>query len=142
VPYFDTSVIVAYYLPELLSSRVQAIYDAHASPATSELVEVEFFSTLSLRVRVGDLAREQADRVGQLFVSHLDSGLYARIHLTADHYRQARDFLARFDLPLKSPDAVHLAVSSAAGLTLVTADAQLGRNAEALGIAFDLVGHP
>ena len=66
-------------------------------------------------------------------------GLYARIHIHAGHYLAARAFIARFDLPLRSPDALHLAVAAGEGLPLVTADQQLARNAEALGLEVELV---
>jgi predicted nucleic acid-binding protein len=65
--------------------------------------------------------------------------LYGRRHLEAGHYRLARDYIARFDLPLKAPDALHLALCSAEDLTLLTADRQLARNAEALDVRTELV---
>ncbi|HHE47931.1 MAG TPA: hypothetical protein ENL11_03215 [Candidatus Acetothermia bacterium] len=46
----------------------------------------------------------------------------------------ARDWIGRFDLPLRAPDALHLAVAFTAGLPLVTADQVLAQSAEALGI--------
>lgn len=73
------------------------------------------------------------------FLSHLREGVYTEVLLKADHYRQARDYIARFDLPLKAPDALHLAVSAGQGLPLITADRQLARNAATLGIGAELV---
>ena len=69
--YLDTSVIVAYYLPEPLSSTVQRIFVTQSGLAISELVEVEFLSALSLRVRIGELPRTDAERVVRLFREHL-----------------------------------------------------------------------
>jgi uncharacterized protein len=139
VPYLDTSIVVAYYLPEPLSAWAQAIYNAQTAPAISELVELEFVAALSLRLRMGDLERMQADRVTSLFLSHVEGGWYTRIHLHAGHYLAARGFIGRFDLPLKSPGALHLAVSAVESLPLITADQQLARNAQSLGIEVDLV---
>jgi predicted nucleic acid-binding protein len=132
-------VVVAYYVPEPLSGRVQAIYTALVAPAISELVELELFAALSLRLRVGDLERAPAEQVARLFLRHVAGGWYTRIHLHAGHYRAARGLIARFDLPLKSPDALHLAVCAEAGLQLVTADQQLARNAQTLGVGVELV---
>ena len=140
VAYLDTSVVVAYYLPAPLSTRAQAIYTAQTAPAISELVELEFFAALSLRLRVRNLDRAHGERVASLFLSHVAGGWYTRIHLHAGHYLAARNFIARFDLPLKSPDALHLAVSSAQGLELITADRQLAQNAESLGLNVQLIG--
>jgi predicted nucleic acid-binding protein len=141
VSYLDTSIVVAYYIPEPLSTRAQAIYTARTAPTISELVELEFFAALSLRLRVGDLERAQVEQIASLFLSHLEGGLYTRIHLHAGHYLAARNLIARFDLPLKSPDALHLAVSGAENLELITADHQLARNAERLGRTVQLVAY-
>lgn len=139
MPYLDTSVVVAYYVPEPLSTQVQAIYTTQTAPVISEFVELEFFAALSLRLRTRDLERTQVDRVASLFLTHLEGGWYTRIHLHAGHYLAARSFIARFDLPLKSPDALHLAVSAAESLPLITADQQLARNAQALGLEVQLL---
>jgi predicted nucleic acid-binding protein len=52
----------------------------------------------------------------------------------------ARGFIGRFDLPLESPDALHLAVAAEQRLPLVTADQQLARNAASLGLEVELIG--
>lgn len=137
--YFDTSAVVAYYVPELLSDRVQTLYQTERERAISDLVEVEVLSALSLRVRIGGLERTDAERIARLFVRHIEGGLYTRQHLDASHFRLARDFIARFDLPLKAPDALHLAFCAAEGLRILTADEQLARNAQALAIDAYLV---
>lgn len=56
------------------------------------------------------------------------------------HYRLVRDFIVRFDLPLKAPDALHLALCAVESLILFTADRQLARDAESLGVRTELVG--
>lgn len=137
--YLDTSVVVAFYVPEPLSAQVQGIYNGQVSPTISELVELEFFAALSLRVHIGDLDRTSAERAGSLFLGHLEGGWYGRLHLHAGHYVAARGYIARFDLPLKSPDPLHLAVAALDRLLIITADQQLARNAERLGLAVELV---
>lgn len=116
------------------------MYEEAEAPEISVLVELEFFAAVSLRVRIGDLARKGAARVSALFDAHLRDGLYGRRSPDAGHYRLARDYVARFDLPLKAPDALHLALCAAEDLTLFTADRQLARNAESLGVRAELVG--
>ena len=116
------------------------MYEEAVAPEISALVELEFFAAVSLRVRIGDLAREEAEEVSNLFDSHLQDGLYGRRSLDAGHYRLARAYVARFDLPLKSPDALHLALCASEDLTLLTADRQLARNAESLDVQTELVG--
>jgi uncharacterized protein len=137
--YFDTSAVVAFYVPEPLSDHVQVAYRSHASRVISDLVEVEFYSALSLRLRIGSLERTEVDRIAQLFRNHVQRRLYDRFQLHAGHYRLARDFIARFDLPLKVPGALHLAICTSEGLTLITGDEQLARNAQTLNIGHELI---
>ena len=137
--FLDASAVAAYYVKETNSDLVQEIYRRDAEFYVSELVELEVYSVVSRLVRVGSLDIELARQAGALFDEHLEAGLYTRLHLRADHYRWARDAIARFDLPLKSPDALHLAAAQRGGLRLVTADRQLVRNAESLDVAFELI---
>jgi len=134
VPYLDTNVVVAYYLPEALSGRAQSTYQTHTTHTISELVELEVLAVLSAQIRTRALERTDAERVAGLFLSQVETGMYARVHLHAGHYQTARGFIRRFDLPIKSPDALHLAVCTSESLALVTADRQMARNAESLGL--------
>ena len=138
--YLDTSILLGYYLTEVHSEQAQEIYAARSDLWISELVELEMLSSLSRLSRVGSIALDDANNVSTLFDAHLSDGLYGKRRLGPGHYRVARDFIARFDLPLKALDALHLALCSAEDLTLLTADRQLARNAEALGVGIELVG--
>ena len=137
--FLDTSIVVAYYIEESYSDQAQEVFRRDGDLCLSELVEIEVFSVLSRLVRVGSMDIEEARHTGELFVEHLDAGLYTRLRLQTDHYRWARNAIARFDLPLKAPDALHLAAAQGDGLNLITADRQLARNAEALDVAFELI---
>lgn len=137
--YLDTSILVAYYVPEALSQFVQQRLRSAAEITISELAQTEFVAALSLRQRIGDLSLADVQQVTTLFTQHLDENLYRSLHLNRAAYRQARDYIARFDLPLKAPDALHLAAAALEQLPLVTADRQLARNAETLGIDVELL---
>jgi uncharacterized protein len=133
--YLDTSAIVPYYVPENLSDLVEQLLQQQGEqPIISQLVEVELFSALSRRVRMGELSQNDARRIGDLFEVHINDGLYRLIVLENQHYCLARNWLARFDLPLRTLDALHLAVSSINNLSLVTADDRLAQSATVLGI--------
>jgi uncharacterized protein len=132
--YLDTSVLVAYYVPELLSSRAEELIISTPIIYVSELTQTEFFAALSLRLRLGDMERTDIERIGSVFSNHLADGLYGSLHLSSDVYRLARTFIARFDLPLTAPDALHLASAALDQLPIITADRQLARNAERLGL--------
>lgn len=137
--FLDASVVVAYYLEETYSDRVQEIYQRNADFFLSGLVELEVYSTLSRQVRIGRLEFNLARQASVLFDEHLEAALYWRVNLQAAHYQWARDAIARFDLSLKAPDALHLAAAAIGRFRLITADRQLARNAEALNVPFDLI---
>lgn len=49
------------------------------------------------------------------------------------HYTLARDWIARFEVPLRTLDALHLAITFSSHIPLVKADAGLAASATALG---------
>jgi uncharacterized protein len=50
------------------------------------------------------------------------------------HYTLARNWIAQFETPLRTLDALHLAIAFTHQIPLVTADEGLGVSAEALGV--------
>jgi hypothetical protein len=137
--YLDTSVLVAYYCPEPLSEQADRLVRSEIMPAVSDLTEVELLSALSRKVREGEMDRADAERVATLFSSHLGMQMYTRVPLRRPHYRLARDWIGRFVLPLRSLDALHLAVAEVEGRSMATADDRMARSAAALGIETILV---
>jgi hypothetical protein len=137
--YLDTSVLVAYYMPEALSQRAQQVISLTSTVVLSELAQAEFVAALALRLRMGNIERTAVQQIANLFTEHLANDFYSSLHLQSSVYRLARTYITRFDLPLKAPDALHLAAAHLERLQLVTADRQLARNAETLGIAVDLL---
>ena len=132
--YLDTSIVVAYYCPELLSHRAEQLIRAHSQPAVSDLTEVELRSALSRKVRLAELQKKSATQIASRFSGHLEEGLYTRVPLERRHYEMASEWLSRFTLTLRTLDALHLAVAASGAFRLVTADAALARSAKALGI--------
>ncbi len=138
--YLDTSVLAAYYCPEPLSQEAESIVRSKPSPAISDLTEVELLSALSRKVRTRELDATEAERIATKFLTHLEDNFYKRFALERRHYRLARDWLGRFSLPLRTLDALHLAVATSGELQLVTADRGYARSAGSLGIDVVLVG--
>ena len=130
--YLDTSVLVAYYLPEPLSERAERVLLDGGTPSISPLVDLEFASVLARKVRARELAPAAARAALEQFRAHQDEGLYRRLEIGAAHYEQARRWVEAFRLPLRTLDALHLSVAAGANAALLTADAQLARAARAL----------
>jgi len=132
--YLDTSVIAAYYCPEPLSDRVESFLTAHGRPAISNLTELEMFSAISRKVREGSLKKKDATRVLAAFLTHLNNRFYAMVSIDDRHYRLARDWIGLLNNSLRSLDALHLAVASIEGRSIVTSDHGLARSAGSLGV--------
>jgi predicted nucleic acid-binding protein len=75
---------------------------------------------------------------GRLALSGFDSwvGLSAeRVEIAAADIDRADGILRRLDLPLVTPDAIHIAIAQRIAATLVTFDRQMAASARALGMA-------
>lgn len=132
--YLDTSVLAAYYLPEARSDAVQQLLTESPAAAISSLTEVEFASAVARRVRMGELAQADGRRVLDRFALHVAEPCYLMLPLQQKEYEQAREWLAGLHIPLRTLDALHLAVASSHDLTLVTADKTLAQAAQSCGI--------
>ena len=132
--YVDTSVLVAYYLPERQSARVQQMLTRLETATISALVEVEFCSALSRKVRMRHLSRTAARQVLGMFRAHLADGLYHQVTLTRREFDLASDWLADFSSSLRTLDALHLAAAFTHEMKLLTADATLATAARSVGV--------
>jgi predicted nucleic acid-binding protein len=130
--YVDSSLLVAYYCPEALSERAEIFLTSQSPLSISTLTELEVFSAVSRKVREKGLTRATARRILAKFLSHLDGRFYTCFPVETQHVRLARDWIGQFSTNLKSLDALHLAVASLEGLTLVTADQNLAESAKIL----------
>lgn len=138
--YLDTSVLVAYYCPEAISDKVEDVLLAADQPAISSLVEVEFVSALARKVRERELAKEAADRLINQFQAHVAHNLYHWLAIEHHHYQKAFYWIARFSTPLRTLDALHLAVAATESADFLTADTQLAKVARGFGVAVTLIG--
>lgn len=136
--YLD-SVIAPFYWQEQLSETVQELLHDESDIALSQLVEVELFSALSRRVRMREISQDQAGAIADQFEAHIDYGFYTRLPVEALHYRLAQDWIRRFDTPLRTLDALHLAIAFSQEICLVTADQGLAGSAETFGIEVRLL---
>ena len=121
-------------MSEALSEKVEAFLTTHPQTSISLLTEVELFSAISRKIREGNLDADDGSRITGLFVSHREAAFYRSIEIESQQYVLARDWIGRFDTPLRSLDALHLAIASSKSLTFVTADERLAESAEILRI--------
>ncbi|MGD1002252.1 MAG: type II toxin-antitoxin system VapC family toxin [Candidatus Brocadiia bacterium] len=137
--YLDTSVLVALYLPEPMNSKVQKLCSGSDTVAISGLSEIEFYSALARRIRMNELTKDDALKVLSLFKAHVGGSFYRMIAIEQRDYMLARDWLATFHTPLRTLDALHLAIAFSNGLTVATADKVFAASARHFDVKHELI---
>lgn len=137
--YLDTGVLAAYYCPEPLSNKVQKTLNRLAGPTISPLVELELHSALAMKVRNREMDAATAGQVAAMFQLHLADGHYRVVPIGAREYTLARTWIAAFNSPLRTLDALHLAAAFASDLTLISADRAMVRCTKQFGVKHELI---
>jgi uncharacterized protein len=125
---------VALLTSEPDSARAETFARTHAEELIiSDFASAEFASAISRRVRMKEMPLDEGmivfaafDRWALTATSSLD--------ISNADVALAATFLRRLDLPLRTPDAVHIAVARRVGAMLVTFDQRMAENATALGV--------
>lgn len=133
--YIDTSFAVTAFTQEPATPKVQAWLDAQeqGALAISPWVLAEFSGALSIKVRTGALTLDQRALVLTEWRAFCETGVNI-LAVTPQDFEAAARIAERHDLALRASDALHLAIASAAGCTLVTLDARMAKAAPELGV--------
>jgi len=134
VHYLDASFLVALLTPELASPRAESFAAANAlSLIASDFAAAEYASSIARRVRMGEFTIAQ----GQFALATFDGWLAQSatwIEISAADIALSTSFLRRLDLPLRTPDAIHIAAALRLEAGLATLDRRTAANARALGL--------
>jgi hypothetical protein len=133
--FVDTSVVVAFYVPEAGSSRAQKLFAGDEPLAICAISQVEFASAIAKLHRMKAISKTDAQRVLEQFADHVRQRMYGFCPLTQEVYEQARTWIASLETSLRTLDAIQLAAAHLRGLPIVTADKALARSAGKLGVA-------
>jgi uncharacterized protein len=136
--YLDTSVL----LPTLIAEPVtEAVYDClgacEQELLISDFAAAEVASALSRLIRMATLTN--ADASARL--ADFDAWRAAMslpVDIAASDARLAYMYVRRFDLGLRAPDALHLAIARRLDATLITLDRRLAAAAREMGIAVNV----
>jgi uncharacterized protein len=132
--YLGTSVVVALLKPELLSDRADRfIRENPTGLIVSDFTAAEFASAVARWVRRQELSMSQGRSALESFDHWLERT--QRVEISPADVAVASTFLRRLDLPLRTPDALHIAIAQRLGARLVTFDRQMAASAQALGAA-------
>ena len=137
--YIDTSVLVAYYYTEKISDQVEKILVGATNPAISQLTEVEFTSAFARKVRERVLSKDDAKAIISEFRKHVDEKSYDYLPIQPKHFSTAMKWIAEFHTPLRTLDALHLAIAAQNKSQLLTADIKFAESAKILGVDVRLI---
>ena len=132
--YLDTSVVAALFLADAYRERAYRILgDSEVQPAISDFVAAEFASSIARRVRMGELTKREA---GDAFVDfdRWRANSVANVLMDAADMRAVEAILRRLDLPLRAPDALHIAIAQRIGAELATFDEKMASSAHTLAV--------
>lgn len=132
--YLDASALVALLTDDVHAERaILHVAAPDVVPVVSDWARAEFASVIGRLVRSGEMTR--ADGHGAFLTLDGWSAAFAEREETRSEDIAAADaLLRRLDLTLRAPDAVHLALASRTGATLLTFDGKLAASAKALDL--------
>jgi predicted nucleic acid-binding protein len=141
-PYVDTSALAKWYLNESGSDEFVDFIRRQRLALISRLTVVELRSLLARRRRSGDITVDYHRDAIRTFETDIRRGFLQVEPLLDSQAVVAADFIDRLrDLPLRTLDALHLAIAHTIGVrVLATADRGLVRAAEALGFTTAIFG--
>lgn len=133
--YLDASVLVALLTIEPFTSRADEFVRSNRDGLiVGDFAAAEFASALARRVRMRELTVDEGRDGLNLFDAW--AARFARWErIEASDIASATAFLRRLDLPLRTPDALNIAIAQRLGATLVTFDHKMAAAARALGMA-------
>lgn len=137
--YVDTSVLLAFLLPEPGSNAAEAFMMSEGAPlAISSWSEAELLSALGIKLRMGQIREEDAHRTIDAYTQLLAPALRRLAIHDADH-RDAILLLDGWKTALRAGDALHLAIANAHKATVFTFDKGMAKAALSLGISVELL---
>jgi predicted nucleic acid-binding protein len=136
--YLDASVMIPTLVHEESTAVVAAYFrDLREQRLISDFAAAEVASALSRLVRMAQLTQQEASvRLADFEAWRAATSSAVDVH--AADARLAYAYVRRFDLPLRAPDALHLAIARRLDATLVTLDGRLANAAKQLGIAVEV----
>jgi hypothetical protein len=131
--YFDTSVLVAYYTVEERTNEARDIVAKTELPVVSDLGIAEFNVVVRRKQLDGYLSSDAAESVLDLFDQHLRD-IFVRVPIDSGHVEATRRLPLQIDRPLRTLDAIHLAIAFDVNGLLATFDDRLHGAGRSLGL--------
>ncbi len=132
--YLDASVIVPLFLADTFTERAESLLRTpDLAPIVADWAVLEVSNVVSRRVRIRALTEEAALTVLANF--DLWRGRWAAdAETTPADVDAAIQLVRRFDLLLRGPDAIHIAITQRLGARLFTFDERMATSAAVVGL--------
>jgi predicted nucleic acid-binding protein len=115
--YVDSSALAKLYVPEADSDRTDAFLRGRTGMVISELAITEVLSAVARKGRAGELEPKYASQIRDALIADAESGSFERVHLDPATHREAERLLAVSSVPLRTLDALHLALATVSSAT-------------------------
>ncbi len=129
----DASVLVSLIVPEPTSVAVLEMIRVSEHPVVSDFAFGEVCSAMSIRVRSRQIDASEAERILELLEDWTER-IARRVTIEPRDIAQATRFVRRFELGLRMPDALHLALAQRLDAPIATQDRRQAVAAAKLGL--------
>jgi uncharacterized protein len=131
--YLDTSVIVPLFLADAFSEQADILFAQQSMITIADWAVVEVSSVVARQTRIGAIDTQTAKTVLSNFDTWRTGAASGAETLSSDMVL-ATKWVRDFDLGLRGPDALHLAIASRLNLKLLTFDMRMKAAAKGLGL--------
>lgn len=137
--YVDTSVLLAFLVPEAGSDAAEALMTSDGDPLViSSWSEVELVSALGVKLRTKQITAREAHKAIDAY-TRLVSPSLRKIRVDDADLRHAVILLDGWRTALRAGDGLHLAIAAAHRATIFTFDLGMEKAGATLGIDVKLV---
>lgn len=123
--YFDTSALVPNYVPEPFSTGASVISSRSCFRFVSSLAIAEFSCALRAKQLRGSISDDGRTLANSFFRKHLEETIFKQVVPVSADYEDVEEICLLTHVPIRTPDALHLAIARRLETTMVSADSRL-----------------
>ena len=132
--YLDASILVALFTRDAFTERANEFLDTELPVlVVSDFAAAEFASAVARLMRINQITGPETRAI----LANFDSWKLRVADTTgilSSDVTTAASFIRRLDLPLRTADAINIAIAQRIDATLVTFDVKMGDSARAVGV--------
>jgi predicted nucleic acid-binding protein len=133
--YVDTSALLKWYLQEPYSDEFCSFIQDKPGARISSLTITEMHCTLARLIRAHEISAGYAAEAMAAFSAQTAAGYLVPLPVHDDYFLNATELIDTLKLPLRTLDALHLAIAHATGCEqFVTADKIQAKAARSIGL--------